>query len=296
MMRIAQKLAVVCALITSVSVAALSAQSELLVGPALGFSPNADGTAVWPIIGIPGASLLGRRLVLGVEISRAEVSPRQDYLVAIRTEDGQPVISRLSAGTAAPVAIEGTRRGETVFAISPSGPALGMFNQDLKILQVLRGFPAAPELVFEFDASNIAGRVTALAVSDDAALALLGVSRDGIDSLWVVNASTAGFIAPSHASSIAFLANRHDAVFADNASGLAFLLPAFAAAFLGSTAIYPGRFNPCGALVAVFLLSTGILGLNFLGADSFVQNLFYGGGLVIAVSISQLVRRRKAAD
>ena len=225
MMRIAQKLAVVCALITSVSVAALSAQSELLVGPALGFSPNADGTAVWPIIGIPGASLLGRRLVLGVEISRAEVSPRQDYLVAIRTEDGQPVISRLSAGTAAPVAIEGTRRGETVFAISPSGPALGMFNQDLKILQVLRGFPAAPELVFEFDASNIAGRVTALAVSDDASMALLGVSRDGIDSLWVVNASTAGFIAPSHASSIAFLANRHDAVFADNASGLAFLLP-----------------------------------------------------------------------
>ena len=83
---------------------------------------------------------------------------------------------------------------------------------------------------------------------------------------------------------------------ADPSSGLAFLLPAFAAAFLGSTAIYPGRFNPCGALVAVFLLSTGILGLNFLGADSFVQNLFYGGGLVIAVSISQLVRRRKAAD
>ena len=83
---------------------------------------------------------------------------------------------------------------------------------------------------------------------------------------------------------------------ADPSSGLAFLLPAFAAAFLGSTAIYPGRFNPWGAFVAVFFLSTGILGLNFLGADSFVQNLFYGGGLVIAVSISQLVRKRQAMD
>ena len=41
---------------------------------------------------------------------------------------------------------------------------------------------------------------------------------------------------------------------------------------------------------------TGILGLNFLGADSYVQNLFYGGGLVIAVSISQLVRKRQAMD
>jgi ribose transport system permease protein len=83
---------------------------------------------------------------------------------------------------------------------------------------------------------------------------------------------------------------------ADPSSGLAFLLPAFAAAFLGSTAIYPGRFNAWGAFVAVFFLSTGILGLNFLGADSFVQNLFYGGGLVVAVSISQLVRKRQAAD
>jgi len=83
---------------------------------------------------------------------------------------------------------------------------------------------------------------------------------------------------------------------ADPSSGLAFLLPAFAAAFLGSTAIYPGRFNAWGAFVAVYFLSTGILGLNFLGADSFVQNLFYGGGLVMAVSISQLVRKRQAMD
>ena len=83
---------------------------------------------------------------------------------------------------------------------------------------------------------------------------------------------------------------------ADPNSGISFLLPAFAAAFLGSTVVYPGQFNPWGAFIAVFFLSTGILGLSFLGADSFVQNLFYGGGLVIAVSISQLVRKRQAMD
>ncbi len=83
---------------------------------------------------------------------------------------------------------------------------------------------------------------------------------------------------------------------ADPTSASAFLLPAFAAAFLGSTAIYPGRFNAPGAFAAVFFLSTGIMGLNFLGVDSFVQNLFYGGGLVVAVAISQLVRGRKEMD
>lgn len=80
---------------------------------------------------------------------------------------------------------------------------------------------------------------------------------------------------------------------ADPSSALAFLLPAFAAAYLGSTTIYPGRFNAIGAFVAVYFLSTGIMGLNFLGVDSFVQNLFYGGGLVVAVAISQLIRGRK---
>jgi len=82
----------------------------------------------------------------------------------------------------------------------------------------------------------------------------------------------------------------------DPSSALSFLLPAFAAAFLGSTTLYPGRFNAPGALVAVYFLSTGVMGLNFLGAQSFVQNLFYGGGLVLAVSISQLIRKRRPME
>jgi ribose transport system permease protein len=79
---------------------------------------------------------------------------------------------------------------------------------------------------------------------------------------------------------------------ADPTSGLTFLLPGFAAAFLGATAIIPGRFNPWGSLVAVYFLVSGITGLIILGVESFVQDLFYGGALVIAVVLSQLARRR----
>ncbi len=79
---------------------------------------------------------------------------------------------------------------------------------------------------------------------------------------------------------------------ADPTSGLQFLLPSFAAAFLGATAIVPGRFNPWGSLVAVYFLVTGITGLTLLGVQSFVQNLFYGGALVVAVVLSQIARRR----
>jgi ribose transport system permease protein len=80
---------------------------------------------------------------------------------------------------------------------------------------------------------------------------------------------------------------------ADPSSGASYLLPAFAAVFLGSTSIVPGRFNPWGSLVAVYFLVTGITGLMFLGVSSFVQDMFYGGALVLAVTLSQLVRGRQ---
>ena len=83
---------------------------------------------------------------------------------------------------------------------------------------------------------------------------------------------------------------------ADPASGLNFLLPAFSAAFLGATALQPGRFNPFGTVVAVYFLATGITGLQQLGVDTYVQQLFYGGALVLAVALSQLARRRQAMD
>lgn len=79
---------------------------------------------------------------------------------------------------------------------------------------------------------------------------------------------------------------------ADNTSGSAFLLPAFAAAFLGSTTIRIGRFNPWGTLIAVYFLVTGITGLQLMGAQQYVQQLFYGGALVIAVVASKVVRAR----
>jgi len=81
---------------------------------------------------------------------------------------------------------------------------------------------------------------------------------------------------------------------ADPTSGLSFLLPAFAAAFLGATTIMPGRFNPIGSLASVYFLVTGITGLQLLGVQTFVQQLFYGAALVLAVGLSQLARRRDA--
>ena len=70
-----------------------------------------------------------------------------------------------------------------------------------------------------------------------------------------------------------------------------FLLPAYAAIFLGATSIQPGRFNALGTGVAVLFLATGVAGLQLLGAQDYAQQLFYGGALVAAVTLSRYLRR-----
>lgn len=61
------------------------------------------------------------------------------------------------------------------------------------------------------------------------------------------------------------------------------LLPGYAAAFLGVTTYKPGYFNVPGTLVAILLLAVGFNGLNLLGAPFWMQPIFNGLVLIIAV-------------
>lgn len=76
--------------------------------------------------------------------------------------------------------------------------------------------------------------------------------------------------------------------------GAGYLLPAFAAAFLGATAIRPGQFNAWGSWVAVYFLLTGITGLSMVGYSGWPERVFYGGALLTAVVLSQLANRARA--
>ena len=82
---------------------------------------------------------------------------------------------------------------------------------------------------------------------------------------------------------------------ADPSVGPNFLLPAYAAAFLGATTIKPGRFNAWGTVVALYLLVTGVTGLELFGTSSWVQEMFNGAALLIAVTFARLVAREQAA-
>ena len=78
----------------------------------------------------------------------------------------------------------------------------------------------------------------------------------------------------------------------DPGIGPQYVLPPFAAAFLGSTAFTPGRFNALGTAVAVYLLVVGITGLQLMGVESWISSLFNGLALVIAVTLARLAGNR----
>lgn len=65
--------------------------------------------------------------------------------------------------------------------------------------------------------------------------------------------------------------------------GPSLLLPAVAAAFLGGTQIHPGRFNVWGTILAVYVLATGVKGLELVGAPRWVPGVFTSMALLVAV-------------
>jgi ribose transport system permease protein len=76
--------------------------------------------------------------------------------------------------------------------------------------------------------------------------------------------------------------------------GLDYLLPALVGAFLGTTTIKPGRVNVLGTIVGVLILAIGISGLQQLGGQFFVEPLFNGATLVVAIALAGFAQRRRS--
>lgn len=74
------------------------------------------------------------------------------------------------------------------------------------------------------------------------------------------------------------------------AVGPSYLLPAFAAVFLGATAYFVGQFNVWGTITAVVTLATGVAGLNLMGLPNWVEPAFNGIALLAAVALTRYLR------
>jgi ribose transport system permease protein len=67
-----------------------------------------------------------------------------------------------------------------------------------------------------------------------------------------------------------------------------YLLPPYAAAFLGTAAVAVGRFNVLGTVIAIYVLAVGISGFQTLGASYWVANVFNGVALLTAITVARV--------
>lgn len=78
--------------------------------------------------------------------------------------------------------------------------------------------------------------------------------------------------------------------------GPSLLLPLLTAVFLGATTIRPGRYSVTGTLLAVVFLAASLSGLALAGAPDYVEPMYDGAALILAVAISTVVKRRRAGS
>ena len=104
---------------------------------------------------------------------------------------------------------------------------------------------------------------------------------------------TLGFVAAGTLASFAGIVLQCQLQIGQSSVGQEYLLPAFTAALLGATSIRPGRVNVWGTVLAVAVLAVTVAGLNQLGAPFFVEPLFNGSMLVLAVGLAVQASQRR---
>jgi ribose transport system permease protein len=105
---------------------------------------------------------------------------------------------------------------------------------------------------------------------------------------------TLAFVAAGTLAAFAGIVLQSQLLVGQSSVGQEYLLPAFTAALLGATSVRPGRVNVWGTVLAVAVLAVTVAGLNQLGAPFFVEPLFDGSMLILAVGLAvQAAQRRQ---
>lgn len=193
------------------------AQPGRIAGPAIGYAFDREARAVRPILGIPGASMLGAPVELGIDAESAAISPRQDSVIVIGS-DRLPRFFRLQSGTASAQTFEGSSGVTREVAFSPSGTAAALLGTDS--IQVVTGLPDHPAADFKIDLSRmpldrLRATRSAMAVSDDGAWVL--VAAAGTVRLYGISGEARSLMSISDGALVSFAPSGTDAAIADAA-------------------------------------------------------------------------------
>jgi DNA-binding beta-propeller fold protein YncE len=212
----------------AVAASPVFAQSGV-AGPISGYVFDRSASVLRPILGIPGASLLGAGLDAGSQLTAAYVAPGQNWVLAA-TADG-PVFLRLTGGAISRIPVNGVTASPERVAFSPSGTAVALYAAGR--IQVVEGLPDAPRVTGAL-ATGVSARssqesaaarsrrgVGSFAVSDDGLYVLY--ADGGSIRLWGAGGENFTVIEADSNAIVAFAPGGHKAAVADPTGGVQLL-------------------------------------------------------------------------
>lgn len=184
-----------------------------VTAPILGYALDTASQQIRPVLGIPGASILGPPLEAMTGIRLAAISPAQNY--ALISAAGKTALALLRFESGAASSIDGALGAPDRIVMSPSGQSAAVYSQSAQRLQILGNLPDHPSLSeISLPDSSASGDGAAgfevLAISDDgqwvlgsAGVSLFALGRNFSRELPAGPVSAAAFRAYTHDAAVA---------------------------------------------------------------------------------------------
>jgi hypothetical protein len=197
--------------------AMLEAQPQGTInGPVAGYVFDKAARALRPVLGLPGASLLGSPIRWRYRVDQAFVAPRLDSAVGVTPERAFRLF-RMRDGVVTELAVGGLAQAGSPYSVaySPSGSSVALYAGNR--VQLISGLPDAPVVGGSIDLTAT-GVPFALAVSDDARSLLVSVNNS--IRFFESYANMGKLIDTAPGAVVAFAAGSHDAAVADSGAGV----------------------------------------------------------------------------
>jgi hypothetical protein len=212
------------------------ATADPLGSPLIGFAARADGAGLYALQGFPGAAFPGPRLTLARAAGLSAISSVGSYALARGAQPGELLVYSLrpnpGSGRLLPGAFFVNTQADRI-VLSPLGGVALLYDRERREIEVVAGLPRQPRSLYTVSLAGLGGVLTALAVSDDGAVALAAFSSENsggeIYRLQRDAAASRKGTASRAASAgrvvhISFVPQTRDALAADYASGQVLML------------------------------------------------------------------------
>lgn len=184
-------------------------------GPMLGFVRDAG--ALVPLLGIPGAAMMGDALDLGADVREASFSPDRDYVLALLGEDRIATLLALRSRRPARTLPDVATGADRVY-LSAEGSAAALYFAARNRLQIVSGLPDNPAVSGEF---FLTASPSAVALNDDASSVLVADAESGSVDLLLSDGTLRRI---GTGALVTFLSRSRDAVIGDPALNRVYLV------------------------------------------------------------------------